>query len=184
MSLYFKLYKAEIFRIVAGAILLMWALTASIIAVKKDLTFKVLYATSDKIEVLDEDSSKLDNVFLQNFIFTYVSYCYNYDRARFAKNVGKCGDFMHPKLWAAKQSELQLAIDEMKRADYTLSTFILNTPQILANGDIQIDVKSTKTNSVGQSTLNIRVTLKVKKIPLLLENMTHYEVQNAKEEII
>jgi hypothetical protein len=151
---------------------------------KKDTQFKVVYIEKDTIQVLKEDDAKLDNVFLQNFIFTYISYCYNYDQTRFISNVSKCGDFMNPRLWASKQSDLKAAYNSISKEKYTLSTIIDGVPQVLPNGDIQIDAKTTKSSDGNQSSMKVRITLKVKKIPFFTENMTHYEVQDVKEEPI
>lgn len=184
MRLYFNLYFRQIFTSALIGILVLWAISASVVAMKKEIQFKILYVSQDNIQVLQENEEKLDNIFLQNFIFTYISYCYNYDKARFIANVSKCGDFMNPKLWASKQTDLKDAFASITKEKYTLATVIDGTPQILPNGNIQIDARSTKTTEVGQSSLKVRITLEIKKVPFYKENMTHYEVQSAKEEPI
>lgn len=184
MRLYFQLYRRQIVTITIITLLVLWAVTASLVAIKKDTQYIILSVNRDSVEVLNEADPKLDGVFLQNFIYTYISYCYNYDKARFITNVSKCGDFMNPKLWSAKQSDLKFAIAALEKEKYTLSTIIEGVPQILPSGDIQIDARSTKTSESGQSSMKVRITLRIKKVPFYSENMTHYEVQDAKEEPI
>lgn len=184
MKLYLQLYRTQVSIIVIILILFFWATTASLIAVKKETEYVVLAVREDSVTIVDENSETLDNVFLQNFIYTYVSYCYNYDKERFISNVSKCGDFMNPKLWSAKQADLKYAMAALDKEKYILSTTIEGVPQILPNGDIQIDARSSKTTETSQSSLKVRITLRVNKIPFFKENMTRYEVQYAKEEAI
>lgn len=91
---------------------------------------------------------------------------------------------MHPRLWKEKQDELRQIIAGLKNESYTQTTIIDGVPVFLPNGDLQFDVLSTKTSPSAQASIKVRITLTLKRIPLYQENMTHYEVQNAKEDLI
>ncbi len=184
MNLYYQLYRKQLFIITTISLLALWAITSSIIALKKETEVRILYVEDNSVEVLGGEEPKLKSVFLQNFIAAYIAYCYNYDHSRFVANLEQCGDFMNPRLWTAKQPELTSAKARLDKEQYSLSTIIDRTPVILPNGEIQIDAKSTRTTELNQSVLRVRITLKVKKIPFFSENMTHYEVQDVKEEPI
>lgn len=184
MRLFYRLYQRQILSTAAITLLIIWCLTASVLALSKETVFKVLYVTPERIELVGEKSNIADDIFLQNFVSTYVAYCYNYDNKRFIKNLSKCGDFMNPRLWQTKQDELRQIIDGLKKENYTQTTVIEGVPVFLPNGDLRFDVLSTKTSASNQASIKVRITLTVKRIPLYQENMTHYEVQSAKEDLI
>jgi len=184
MRLFYRLYRRQILSTAAIGLLVVWCLTASILALSKETIFNVLYVTPERIELVGESSHVADDIFLQNFISTYVAYCYNYDNKSFVKNLSKCGDFMHPRLWKSKQDELKQIIEGLKKDNYSQTTVIEGVPVFLPNGNLQFDVLSTKTTTSSQASIKVRITLTVKRVPLYQENMTHYEVQNAKEDLI
>lgn len=184
MLLYFKLFKTKIIVTVFTLLLLCWTIVASVIALRKDTEFAIVYATPEKVELLLERNSETDAIFFRNFLFAYVGYCYNYNLKTFHQNISKCGDLMSAELWNKKQDDIGYTINALTKEKYTLVTTLIDDPQVLTNGNIELIIRSDKIAADGPANLKIRVIMSIHKVELTKENTFGWEVTSVKEDVI
>lgn len=187
MNRIFLLYKTEILSACAIALLSVWALSSTVIAISRNDKVVIFRINSDgESELIGE---KNDGALAEPFIYRYVQLMYNYDSNSFESNVRKSLPYLSQEFWTKIKPDFIASIAKIKERRVVQSTAITTKVSKIDGNQYAFATQSeiTKNSSDGNRTTEtqmLKVLIQVKKVQRSLENPFGWEVQNVSEERI
>lgn len=181
MTLFYQMYRKQLFLSSLIVCLFLWGLFSSLLLLKRDHDVRIIYVSPSGVELVQEGSASLDNIFLKNALMAYVGYCFNYSATSFIPNMRMCGDLMSADLWSQKNDEIGRNFDVIQREQYSIVTSLASEPKLQGDGTIELILKSTKFQKETADTIRVKAIVRLRRIPLSKENTFGFEVVYATE---
>jgi len=130
--------------------------------------------------IITEAGDRLIRQEKENFLKHFLSLQYSFDSESFDKRISDCGDLMSEALWVQKKVEFERLAKQLKAEELTQTVAIQEVREVdSANfeADLVIHVK----RRLNESTVKLRVDLKIHPNPRRAANPYPYEVERYDE---
>ena len=131
--------------------------------------------------VIRESNDRLLKKEKQNFIKHFFVLLYNFDQDTFEKRISESGDFMTEALWASKSKEFEQIAKQFKSEGLTQIGEIQELRE-LEDGVYQADISVKVHRKLTETTIKLRVEIKIRPNRRRQANPYPYEVERYDEQ--
>jgi len=179
-----RLYEQEIQRWILCSALLIWALTASVLALQNRKEILVVgISSSGSARIIESKDDRYIQEELKGFLLSFLEQYFNFDQANFLERVGRASDLMTIELWnqqKAKLAEIQegLKKEPLKQSATIESLDLISDSKVEAILDLHIEQRLAKRN------IKIRVTIEVAPHERSAQNPWGYEIKELSDVVL
>ena len=119
----------------------------------------------------------------ENFLKKYLTLQYNYDSENFESRISEAGDLMSKEFWIIKNPEF-LKLSERLRQESLKQTALIQDIREIDPETYQADIEIHVHNKLKQSSVKLRIDLKISRNQRSEVNPYPYEVVSHDEQVI
>lgn len=185
MSLIFKskLYRDEFKHWVLIFALTLWALIASVLAVRVESKTILIGIDEAGSRLITDSNDRILQNELKNFIKTFIETFYGYDERSFSSQMGHAADLMSVELWETQKPKLLEMKEKLTKLPLSQSPEIESLDLIDGNrveGVLELIIKSR----ISEQKIKLKVNLSFDKAERTETNPWGYEITEVSDVVL
>lgn len=183
MKRLFLLYKRNIIISSLIAILLLWAISATLLGLSKKDKIILVRISNEGTSIIDVLSPEEELLQEKAFLRRFITLMYNYDFLSFEGNINKVSFILSDDLWLRTQSEMEKTKSTISEKKIFQTTAIEKVVRLTPN-EYELTAQSTIVKDGTSQDHKIKLKVSIVKVPRSIQNPWGMEVTDAVEERI
>ena len=183
MFLKSKLLRDEIKHWLLVVSLAIWALFASIFALKNNSQTLLIGIDDSGSRLITETNDRILQNELKNFIKYFIERYYIYDEKTFADQIGAASDLMNSELWENQKPKLLIIKEKLLKMPLVQLADIESLDKVdndKIEGILNLIIKS----KLSEHKVKIKVLLRISKSPRTEQNPWGYEIMELSDVVL
>ncbi len=174
------LFKRHLILTLAFAVMFIWGITVSAIAIKKDEKTILIGIDSNGTRVIGSSDDPLFKTEVVNFLRRFFGLLYNFDGETFESNVGSASDLMSLELWNREKEKI-LKLGTHVKTEKISHTGVVKSISRLPDGSYRVVLQTSEMHRLKNTDRNLIILLSLKPIERTTHNPWGMEVSSLEE---